>query len=193
MFCSKCGITVEDGSKFCPNCGNVIAEAPSAPEPAPEPAPAGAENYGYGAGANTYGAYGYAPAPVKKSKTGLIVGICIGAAVLIATALILIFTLGGKGGRGELIGTWIDQYGYANEFKTDGTIVCSLPGYEGDDYTMTGEYKLEGDKLTVTLDGSVTVYEKSEKAKEGSSDGGNYWYIEGDTFYINGKPATRSK
>lgn len=30
-FCEKCGTKVEEGTKFCPNCGNVI-EATAAPE-----------------------------------------------------------------------------------------------------------------------------------------------------------------
>ena len=39
-FCSKCGTKVEDGVKFCPGCGNVIGEIPSAPAAAPAaPAP----------------------------------------------------------------------------------------------------------------------------------------------------------
>lgn len=28
MFCSNCGQTIPDGSKFCPNCGKVFADAP---------------------------------------------------------------------------------------------------------------------------------------------------------------------
>lgn len=30
MFCSKCGSKVDDGQKFCPNCGNAMNSAPSA-------------------------------------------------------------------------------------------------------------------------------------------------------------------
>lgn len=30
MFCSKCGSKVEDGQKFCPNCGNTMNAAPEA-------------------------------------------------------------------------------------------------------------------------------------------------------------------
>lgn len=31
MFCKKCGAQMEDGTKFCPNCGANVDEAPAAP------------------------------------------------------------------------------------------------------------------------------------------------------------------
>ena len=37
MFCVKCGTKLDDGAKFCPNCG--AAQAPSAPASAPAAAP----------------------------------------------------------------------------------------------------------------------------------------------------------
>lgn len=57
-----------------------------APNPAPAYAPNPAPNY-----APAYGAAGYAPAAPKKKKTGLIVGLIVGAVVLIAAALLLYF------------------------------------------------------------------------------------------------------
>ena len=32
MFCSKCGKEILDGTVFCPNCGNKVGEAASAPK-----------------------------------------------------------------------------------------------------------------------------------------------------------------
>ena len=29
MFCSKCGFKLQDGSQFCPSCGNKVAVAPN--------------------------------------------------------------------------------------------------------------------------------------------------------------------
>ena len=37
MFCMKCGAKLEDGAKFCPQCG--ASQAPSAPAPAPAATP----------------------------------------------------------------------------------------------------------------------------------------------------------
>lgn len=39
MFCMKCGAKLDDGAKFCPQCG--AAQGPSAPAPSPAPAQAG--------------------------------------------------------------------------------------------------------------------------------------------------------
>lgn len=29
MFCSKCGAMLQDGSQFCPSCGNKVGEVPT--------------------------------------------------------------------------------------------------------------------------------------------------------------------
>lgn len=29
MFCSKCGTNLQDGSQFCPSCGNKVGETPA--------------------------------------------------------------------------------------------------------------------------------------------------------------------
>ena len=67
MFCENCGTRVDDGSPFCPNCGNKmpVPEAPAAPA-APE-APAAPVNPGFVPNA----APGYIPpaAPVQAPKS----------------------------------------------------------------------------------------------------------------------------
>lgn len=39
MFCTKCGAAVEDGVKFCPNCGQPMEQVAPAPQPEPQPVP----------------------------------------------------------------------------------------------------------------------------------------------------------
>lgn len=36
-FCGKCGAKLEDGVKFCPSCGAIVATAQPEPTPTPEP------------------------------------------------------------------------------------------------------------------------------------------------------------
>ena len=74
MFCSKCGAQIEDGTKFCPKCGQP-AETATAPEsatapasepvsaPAPAPAPAAA--------------------PKKPKNLGLIIAGALGAFLIL--------------------------------------------------------------------------------------------------------------
>ena len=39
MFCEECGKKVEEGTKFCTNCGAPVLQVASATEPAPQPVP----------------------------------------------------------------------------------------------------------------------------------------------------------
>lgn len=70
MFCENCGTRVDDGSPFCPNCGNKmpVPEAPAAPAAPEAPAaPAAPVNPGFDPNA----ASGYIPpaAPVQAPKS----------------------------------------------------------------------------------------------------------------------------
>ena len=65
MLCPKCGKTVGENEKFCGKCGAALNEAPAVQPVA---------------------------APKKKSKKGLIVGISLGSAVLLAAAAFILWT-----------------------------------------------------------------------------------------------------
>lgn len=87
MFCTKCGNQVPDGMQFCNKCGTPIG-----PQAKPQPGQPQPQQPMMGA---------LAPKPPKKpmsKNTKMWIGIAAGAVVLIAVALVLVFTLGGDGG-----------------------------------------------------------------------------------------------
>ncbi len=120
MFCVKCGKQINEESTFCTYCGNKVENAPQS-----QPAQQGF----------VPGSYGYIPQPVKKSKTGLIVGLCVGGAVLIAAVVLLILLL--PGGNSDIAGTWYDVNGYSGtiEFMGNGTFNMQTMGI-----TFSGTY-----------------------------------------------------
>lgn len=78
MFCTKCGKSLPEGSKFCTGCGQPVQPAPQpAPAPAPAPAPVPAQAGGKSG----------------KKRTGLVVGLLVAALVLAAVAGGLIWWL----------------------------------------------------------------------------------------------------
>ncbi|MCR5502784.1 MAG: zinc-ribbon domain-containing protein [Lachnospiraceae bacterium] len=96
MNCTKCGSIIENGQKFCPNCGTPVTpptdSAPGQPAPIPQGTPGG-----FNPGPAPASPAGFAPQPgypqpaPKKPKTGLIVLIVVIAVfvLLIAGAIIL--------------------------------------------------------------------------------------------------------
>lgn len=128
MFCPNCGTKLSDGTVFCSNCGVKIGgnnapqqsqqtkqpqqpqqpQQPPLQQPQPQPQP---QPLQYQPSQTQYQppqaqyqqpmpGYGYPP-PVygkPKKKTGLAVGVIASLAVVVAVALILIFTLGGGTG-----------------------------------------------------------------------------------------------
>lgn len=152
MFCTKCGHKMEEGTIFCTQCGNRLESADTQP---PQPA------------APVYSEY--APQPQKKSRTGLIVGISVGGAVLII-AIILLVVLLPRGGSAQLAGTWYDETGYGGtiDFRADGTYDMQVAGmavpgtYTFDKNKSTGKlsisymgesdlipFKMDGDRLNI--------------------------------------------
>lgn len=88
MFCTKCGNQIPNGMQFCSKCGTQVGgqQQPVQPQPPVMGAPI--------------------VKPPKKPmsrKTKIWIGIASGAAVLVAVALVLLFTLG-DGGEGPLSG-----------------------------------------------------------------------------------------
>ena len=168
MFCPNCGSLVEDGTGFCPQCGTVIAETPDAP-------------------AKTK----------RKMKKGVLIGVIAAGILIAAAAVILILTLTGP--RHKLIGTWVckgDHSRYQIEFKQNGDVeeIDTIYYDDGDTREYKYNYKFEVDKdknLIRRLHWCVKYTYKfnEKKAKQTDRDEdekGSYWYIDGDTLWING-------
>ncbi|GHU60301.1 hypothetical protein FACS1894171_1250 [Clostridia bacterium] len=87
--CPSCGAALAEGAVFCPECG---ASVMGTPIPAADYAPPRTQ-YQESA-AQIQAGYGYPqPAGPVKSKKPLIIGLVLGAVVLVVAALILILTL----------------------------------------------------------------------------------------------------
>ena len=160
MFCTKCGHKLEEGAVFCTQCGNRLESAPS------QPAQPAAQIY-----------QGPAPQPQKKNRTGLIVGLSVGGAVLII-AIILLVVLLPRGGSAELAGVWYEETGYGGtiEFRADGTFDMQVAGM-----TMPGTYTFDKNKSTGKL--SINYLGESEQEP---------FKLDGDRLNIGGSWFTRN-
>lgn len=166
MFCTKCGHSNPDGAAFCSACGNALADAKAAAQPAsydqqsrpvsPQggpvpPAPPG--QGGYYAPQPPYPLQSvYAPT-VKKSKTGLIVGLSVGGFVLIAAVVVLLFVWPGLLVQSAAVnGFWYSEdRGEALEFRDSGSVRV---------YTTADEFK--GDYTYDSLKGMGVITVEDE-------------------------------
>ncbi|MGE5495477.1 MAG: zinc-ribbon domain-containing protein [Burkholderiales bacterium] len=162
MFCTKCGTQNSEGAAFCVSCGNSLNTA-QAQNPQPQPA-----MYGYG----QPGAYaGYAP---QKRKNGLIIGLIIGGAVLVAGIVVLVILLTGGNAANGIAGKWYDKEGYAGEldFKSDGTVEIKVMGktiparYMFDEESGSGTIKAMGSTFDMYLEDGVLYYNGVEYTRQ---------------------------
>lgn len=129
-FCNKCGAQLQEGVKFCANCGAPVettgSTVPTAPgythlantspyPPAQAATPPLQQQMHYGASPQM--SFGQHPSKPKKQK--MIIGI-VAAIVAIAAIGVIIFLI--FGGSHEVVGSWIcyDE-DYAIIFNSDGT------------------------------------------------------------------------
>ena len=155
MFCPKCGSELPEDALFCQKCGaktaaDAVETAQNAVETAQNAAGTAAET---AAGqVNAAPQYAYAPQPAypaakPKAKWPFILA-AVGV-VLVAVAVVLIIVLTGGGDKG-LVGKWEGtESGFAvsYEFKSNGEFSATAIGI-----TMNGTYKVDGDKLTTTIE-----------------------------------------
>lgn len=152
MFCTKCGHKLEEGTVFCTQCGHRLENASGQP------------------------AQPVYPQPQKRSRTGLIVGLSVGGAVLIIAVILLVILLP-RGGNAGLVGTWYDETGYSGtvEFRANGTFEMETAGM-----TMPGTYTFDKNKNTGKL--SISYMGESEEAP---------FKLDGDRLNIYGVWYTR--
>lgn len=175
MFCTKCGQQIDDTAQFCVQCGNKVAgtQQPTQPEQVPPQ-----QQYAQQQPQNVplqqqyaqpqqpqYAQPQYAPYPQpKKSKTGLIVGLCVGGAVLIAAVILLVVFV--FGGHADVAGKWYDVEGYQGTVEFSGSSVnFSAMGmnwrgsYSYDPQTKNGQIKISvlgmQNEMNMALEGDM--------------------------------------
>ncbi len=134
-YCTKCGRSMADDDRFCPQCGNDTQQvAPQAGYPAysqPAYAPATANN---------------APPVKQKSNAGVIIAIIVGVLVVVGT-IFLVWWLSQEEEVELLDGTYISESGrYTIDFDSDGT----LKWYQ-DNTFFKGEYSYDGEVYTLEV------------------------------------------
>jgi hypothetical protein len=123
MFCHECGTKLDQGSKFCENCGQQQTQAP--PQ-TPAPAPAHS-HYAHPAG-------GYPTGP-KPGAGKIIIPIVLVAAVILAAVVFFVFTRGGGGGGigggNSIVGTWelVEMREYRNGRLVDSWLMEDTGAY----------------------------------------------------------------
>jgi len=173
-YCTQCGSKLEEGAKFCTNCGTPV-NPPSPPQGGqhgPQANPGGADRNGspvqgyYGApenGASNIGNPGFtfgsgANSGKKPAKAGLIAALAVAAILLVIVLAVVIGNIGSSAdkavlGRYEGVscvseGVEVGADGEWIELKSGGKAeICIL------DDTFRGKWKLDGENITITQDG----------------------------------------
>ena len=126
--------------------------------------------------------------PAKKNN-GLVIGIVVGAVVLVAIicAIVIPIIIGiSSSPKQQILGDWTPSSGSTGmiTFKNDGK--GSLSAYGA---SVEFEYSISGNnELVMTLYGSTTTFKYDSAAmssSRSSSSSDKYWYINGNTLYID--------
>lgn len=197
MFCTRCGQSNPEDSAFCSACGHAmsvvpqpgtnswpqaarqVSVPPQEPITSPVQAPIAPQNqYGNYCGdpQQPYAPQGAYVPPKKKSGVGLIVGLSVGGALLIAAVVVLLFVWPGFLAQSVPVnGFWYSEdRGEALEFKNAGSIrVYTTNNKLSGDYTYDNAQGIgnitvddEDYQFAVTEDGlyveSMGCYKQAE-------------------------------
>jgi hypothetical protein len=146
MICPNCGFENRDDARFCKQCGapqdNAQQSVPPQPASVQPPVPFSGVN---------------AAAAKKRSKVGLIIGICAGVLVIVGAALALLFLLPGGS---SVQGYWVaEDAGLVLSLDEDGELTMysltgtAEAGYDFDKSSGEGSFKEDGVKYRFTVDG----------------------------------------
>lgn len=162
MFCSQCGHGNVDGAAFCSACGSPLTVHTDTSQPSGVPPQQ--IHVASAAPKAPYEGY-YAPCPTpaaKKKKTGLILGLSLGGAALLALAAVLLFLWPGWLKPQTVLGMWVSEArGEVLEFRESGSIRV---------YTASNEFK--GRYAFSTGTGTIEV--EDNEYRFAVSDGGLY-------------------
>ena len=176
MFCAKCGAKIEDDAVFCSKCGARQGVAAQEETPVQAPVAAPAANPTGNAELNTPAQPDNIEAPKKKKKTGLLIGLIIGGAVLGVLAVLAVIIM--------LIVVATSCSGKPENNTEPGTTASAIAVVPGDD-DDGGNNSISGGNSSNTLKPSITKempYTLSELSEAICADA-NYYNIGGVCSY----------
>ena len=212
-FCTNCGASNDEGTKFCTSCGNKLPEAAPVQAPVQEPVqqpvyvqqpvqqgyPQQPVQQGYPQQPYQTGYTGFSEAPKKNSSKTIIIVII--AILLIGGAVAALFLTGVIGGGGGLNGTWVNSNG--DKLVIDGTKLTGVNGKtytletSGNTFKVIGDseddveeylYKLDGDTLNLYDTEDTELTEPfAVFTRQGSSGGSSGEKTKSQEELLNGK------
>lgn len=190
MYCPKCGRSIQNNIKFCPDCGAALPVQSN-----PQPAQQGpVQSYSQPSPTNAF-----APTPVtppsvavkaagnKTAKLIIMISACVASAVLILVLAVVMIS-GNKSPAKAIIGSWAytdteNNIELEAEFDPDGSLIVKYNGeavkctYSISDYNALSI--IGYDDYGFPVRGTYT-YAPLDQIPVGE----DWWYVDGDKLYM---------
>lgn len=161
MFCQKCGTQLQEGARFCPNCGfeNVAGSVQNAQPSQNQVQPVQDQSAAAPVQRPIQAATPVQPfaLPEKKSKkTGVVIGAIVGGVVVIILIIVLLVVLLGKGGgkpSGETDSYNNGSFGSYENTPADDANAGNTDSRISKDY-HSGEIIIDGDLIALPMKAS---------------------------------------
>jgi|AGTN01.1.fsa_nt_gi hypothetical protein len=192
MYCTNCGWKNIEDSLFCEKCGEPLRPQTADPQPAGSPyaPPAQYPLQAQSAPEPVYMAQTQPPS-AKKKKTGLIAGLILGGAAVVATVMIAVLS-----GDSPLEGAWYNgETGVVLEFEKNGFVVSrTTEGQDEGNYTYngsleTGTITADGDEYEFYLDGDKIVVKGAGRFQKADDDFDAEDFLDEFTGRVSPKPS----